>query len=422
MKRASLFLPMGILLLCLSGCGIIFEAGTPSGIQALAQSSSSILVSWDAVFFATSYKIYRAISYDGPFIQAGTSDTVTYTDTGLSSNTTYYYKVSALIDSREGDLSSSSGYAATQAVSYVPTNLQIQETTANSIRISWNSVDDATQYRIYRAVGATSTYSSVGTSTITSYTSTGLSQNMTYYFKVSAYVKGSEQTQSAYISGTTGASGPPAVPGGLRAVRTADDTVRVSWSAVSGAVNYIVYQSTSFGGTYQYYGSVTDTFCSVYVAPGVSYYFKVSAVNAIGEGSQSASVAVSTPGSISNITYSVQSGGSWTLLGDGRRRSPAVAHSGTAKIRVNFTSTGSNTPLTIRLAVSSESGYDFAFVGNLDSSSATKTSNFDRISGVTSKDITIMVPSAGSHYAEVGYGKDSSIVSGSDCAWFEVVQ
>ncbi|MDR1398919.1 MAG: hypothetical protein LBJ41_03245 [Treponema sp.] len=119
---------------------------------------------------------------------------------------------------------------------------------------------------------------------------------------------------------------------------------------------------------------------------------------------------------ISSISYS----GSWTLESDGRYRSPAIGHSQTTKCRVNFTSTGSNNQLVIALTVSSESNYDFAFVGALDST-ASYSSYFDRISGTLTKTITISVPNPGSHFVEIGYGKDGSQYSGSDCAWFRIV-
>jgi hypothetical protein len=122
------------------------------------------------------------------------------------------------------------------------------------------------------------------------------------------------------------------------------------------------------------------------------------------------------PSIISNIFYS----GSWTLESDGRYRSPAIGNSQTTKCRVDFTSTGSNNQLVIALDVSSESGYDFAFVGALNST-ASYSSYFDRISGAQSKTITIPVPNPGSHFVEIGYGKDGSQVNGSDCAWFKIV-
>jgi hypothetical protein len=120
---------------------------------------------------------------------------------------------------------------------------------------------------------------------------------------------------------------------------------------------------------------------------------------------------------VSNFTNIIYDN-NWPLVDSLRRKSPTITHSQTTKTRVDFTAAVSNTVLVIHLEVSSESSYDFAFVGNLDSTAATRTSNYDSISGTTSKTISIPIPTAGSHFIEIGYGKDGSETVGSDCAWF----
>jgi hypothetical protein len=76
----------------------------------------------------------------------------------------------------------------------------------------------------------------------------------------------------------------------------------------------------------------------------------------------------------------------------------------------------------IRIKVPSEQNYDFALAGLPDNPDLSRTSNFaDRISGEMERTVTVTVPAAGSHYIEVGYGKDSIISAGADCAWYEVV-
>jgi hypothetical protein len=132
---------------------------------------------------------------------------------------------------------------------------------------------------------------------------------------------------------------------------------------------------------------------------------------------------------ISDITYSYVSGGTWTLQSDGRRKSPVISHDSTTKERVSFTSIGANASITIQLDVSSESGYDYAFISTLDNPNATYNSGVytDSISGGTSSSpvtvtVTIPVPTAGSHFIEIGYRKDYSVNGGSDCAWFKVIE
>ncbi|MCL2442203.1 MAG: fibronectin type III domain-containing protein [Treponema sp.] len=67
--------------------------GTPIGVNAITRSLNSIEINWNTVSGATQYIIYRWNNSE--FIQIGTSTTTSYTDTGLTSNTTYYYTVAA---------------------------------------------------------------------------------------------------------------------------------------------------------------------------------------------------------------------------------------------------------------------------------------------------------------------------------------
>ncbi|HXT49803.1 MAG TPA: pre-peptidase C-terminal domain-containing protein, partial [Thermoanaerobaculia bacterium] len=67
----------------------------PTGVTATAASSSQINLSWTASAGATSYIILRSTTSGGPYTQVGTSATTSFSNTGLSCNTTYYYVVQA---------------------------------------------------------------------------------------------------------------------------------------------------------------------------------------------------------------------------------------------------------------------------------------------------------------------------------------
>jgi uncharacterized repeat protein (TIGR02543 family) len=139
------------------------------------------------------------------------------------------------------------------------------------------------------------------------------------------------------------------------------------------------------------------------------------------DGGSPATQTQSVNSAASPIMYSSVSGGAWALQSDGRRKSPAIDHSTTAKARLRFTTTAANTSITIQLEVSSQSGSDYAFISTLDNASATYSSGYytgSLISGTQSVSVTIPVPSPGDHFIDIGYRKDGSGVSGSDCAWF----
>ncbi|MDO8469617.1 MAG: chitobiase/beta-hexosaminidase C-terminal domain-containing protein [bacterium] len=95
---------------------------TPTGLAASVVNQHQINLSWTAVSGATSYDIYRATSSTGLFPRIGDEPTVssgattTYANTGLTANTAYYYKITALNASGESS-SSAAIYATTTAAS-----------------------------------------------------------------------------------------------------------------------------------------------------------------------------------------------------------------------------------------------------------------------------------------------------------------
>ncbi len=75
---------------------------TPSNLNATANGSTAINLSWTAVSGATGYDLYRGTSADGTFALVGSEptvssgSTVTYADSGLTAGTTYFYKITSL--------------------------------------------------------------------------------------------------------------------------------------------------------------------------------------------------------------------------------------------------------------------------------------------------------------------------------------
>jgi hypothetical protein len=224
----------------------------------------------------------------------------------------------------------------------------------------------------------------------------------------------------AIVGGGTGVATIDAATGELTLVETGEITVSLVITTASGVVTHM------------------GTSSSITVTKEVSSELIPGVVTAIPPTTPDADIDLRWPMTPvlwlnGTITASVDnyeeftgsgsySGDTWALQGEGRRISPTIEHDGTTVTRYNFTSTGSNISLLIQLDVSSEYDCDFAFVGNLDSTASITDYYYDRISGNTSKTITISVPTAGNHFVEIGYGKDGSDSAGSDCAWFTIEQ
>lgn len=85
----------------------------PTGLSATAASASQISLTWTAVSGATSYTVYRSID-NVAFSSIATPSTNSYSSTGLTASTLYYYKITA--SNGSGESSSSDTASATTQV------------------------------------------------------------------------------------------------------------------------------------------------------------------------------------------------------------------------------------------------------------------------------------------------------------------
>jgi chitodextrinase len=156
----------------------------PNAPTMTSRSITSITLSWTAAtdnVGVTGYKIYRGGS------QVGTSATASYTDTGLSPNTSYTYTIAAYDAAGNTSTASTAATYSTLAdttAPTVPTGLASPSQTTNTISLTWVASTDnlsVTGYKIYRGG------SQVGTSATTSFTDTGLTGGTQYSYTVAAY-------------------------------------------------------------------------------------------------------------------------------------------------------------------------------------------------------------------------------------------
>ena len=258
----------------ITACGENDVLSAPYNARASAESTSSIIISWGSVSGATEYRIYRSLNQT-VFSHLGTTFLTEYTDTELSANTTYYYRVTAYNSSGESSQSNTAS-ARTSSIG-TPTGVRATATSTSSITVSWNSVSGATGYNIYRNISGS--YTQVGTSTTTSYTDTGLTADTTYYYRVTASTSAGESSQSGNVSATTSSI---STPTGMRFFYNSATSVTVSWNAVSGVTGYRIYRNESLIGTSES-ASYTDTGLST----ATTYYYQVSAYSSGGESRRS---------------------------------------------------------------------------------------------------------------------------------------
>jgi glycosyl hydrolase family 44/fibronectin type III domain protein len=94
----------------------------PTGVTATA-GTSQVALSWTASSGATSYHVKRSAVTGGPYTQVGVPSTNSYTDTGLTGGTAYYYVVSAL--NSYGESANSTQASATPTVTSTAVNVTV---------------------------------------------------------------------------------------------------------------------------------------------------------------------------------------------------------------------------------------------------------------------------------------------------------
>jgi parallel beta-helix repeat protein len=79
----------------ITGGGGSHVPATPADLGAIA-ADSQVILSWTASSGATSYNVQRSTTSGGPYSQVGSPTTTSFTDTGLTNGTEYFYVVAAV--------------------------------------------------------------------------------------------------------------------------------------------------------------------------------------------------------------------------------------------------------------------------------------------------------------------------------------
>ncbi|MBV8656942.1 MAG: fibronectin type III domain-containing protein [Burkholderiales bacterium] len=180
----------------------------PTGLSVTGSTNSSISLSWSAVSGASGYNVQR----NGSQVNSGTITSTAYTDSGLTSGTSYSYTVTA-VNSSGGQSARSATVngttTGTPPAVPVPTGLSVSAVTASTATLSWSAASGVSGYNVYRATTSGGPYSKLNSAlvTATSYGDSGLAASTTYYWGVTAVNSGgTEGAMSSAVSATTSAA------------------------------------------------------------------------------------------------------------------------------------------------------------------------------------------------------------------------
>jgi hypothetical protein len=299
----------------------------PKHLSAAGTSSSTIKLVWlgktkkvknkdeDEPNNVSSYLVERSLNDSTGFqlIANLSADLESFSDSGLTAGTAYYYRVSAINCFGSSDFSNRANgtpVCLLTSVPNAPLNTAATLGSSTQINLTWtDNSSDEDKWVVERSTNATMGFAEIASlaANTTAYNNTGLSGSTTYYYRVRAVNCFGPGSYSDIVSGTTpvmcSAPSVPNPPLNTAATAISALQINIAWRDNSGLeTNWLVERSTSSGSGFTVIATLppvpgfdTNTsYSDTGLSSGTTYYYRVRAVNCVGFSGYSAVVSAST--------------------------------------------------------------------------------------------------------------------------------
>lgn len=156
---------------------------------------NSVTISWNKINVARKYVVERAVS-SGSYVKIGEFTGTSYKDSNVVLGKRYYYRIKAIYNSSK---SFGYSYSVNTLVSLNRPVVAVNNYKSRYLKISWNKVNGASGYTIYRSTLSNGSYKAIISTSKISYINGKLVKNKRYYYKVRAYkVVNGKRVYSSY--------------------------------------------------------------------------------------------------------------------------------------------------------------------------------------------------------------------------------
>jgi transcriptional regulator CtsR len=241
------------------------------------------------------FKIERKTGAAGTYAEIATvgANVASYSSTGLSVDTEYFYRVRAHNVGGHSNYSNEANATTFPNAPQAPGGLTALTISQTQIDIAWaDSSNNEAGFKIERKIGTTGTFTLLTTvgANVTSYSDLGLTANTKYTYRLRAYNAGGN---SAYCTAASATTLPlaPAKPLNLVATTASNTQINLAWTDNSAnEVGFKIERKTGAAGAYAEIATVGANVASYSdngLSPITEYFYRVRAYNTGGNSAYS---------------------------------------------------------------------------------------------------------------------------------------
>ena len=249
-----------------------YQLSVPAISATSRASDGKPIVKWNSVDSAVKYQVYNSVD-KVHWKRITTTASTSVTNTSAAIGEDYYYYVVAL--DANGFQSKNSNIVSRTCDLPRPSVKVTNVASTGKPKVTWEAVEGAAKYEVYRATSKDGTYTRISTTTGTSVTNNKAETGKLYYYKVRA-LHANSAANSAYsgiVSRTCDLPRPT-----ITLDRAGSGKPRISWAAVDGAVKYELYWSTNNQDFTKLITTTSTRIVNNKAVAGTKYYYKVRAI------------------------------------------------------------------------------------------------------------------------------------------------
>lgn len=276
----------------------------PNNFRSLGNTTDSVDLAWEESLNATGYIIEASKHIDGGFVEIATPTDTSFQISGLDDSSVYYFRIKSTNSLAQSAWTNPVRVNLSLIPPSTPTNVHFTDGTQTSLSLSWDVVDRATYYKVYRSNQESGSFAIIEENqTNVPYLDSNLEQGQQYWYKIQAVLVSIEGGQREDIpsefSSVASATTIPPAPRNITVTADSGTNTTLSWDASRGATHYRIFLHTPATNTssIEVDPAVNKSGTSYEISnltANTSYAVEILAVNAMGNSPLSSQFAWNT--------------------------------------------------------------------------------------------------------------------------------